>query len=271
MEGYQRVNEIDLIDLMFYCLKRWRGIVICMILFATFAGVYKYQVTVEENQMKREEQIKQDIAKPIDEETQIESEPIVIENPISSAISSAIIGLFSGMFLVCFVHCMKYIMSGKLQNINNFQEKYGMDLLGVVRESESSKKIFRFMDRWICRLEEGPNMKIEREEQIKIAAVNVQAAIHRNTEREIRRIMLVGTVACDDVIEICQKLIKEIEETTFSPYKQIIFYATDLKKLENYEGVIFIEKKGKSYEKLIRQERKLALDRNVNILGTIVC
>ena len=34
MEGYQEVNEINLIDLMFYCLKRWRWIVVCMIFFA---------------------------------------------------------------------------------------------------------------------------------------------------------------------------------------------------------------------------------------------
>ena len=48
MEEYQEVSEIDLKDLMFYCLKRWRCIVICMVLFAVLAGVYKYQATVEE-------------------------------------------------------------------------------------------------------------------------------------------------------------------------------------------------------------------------------
>ena len=40
MEGYQEVNEINLIDLMFYCLKRWRWIVVCMIFFAVIAGIY---------------------------------------------------------------------------------------------------------------------------------------------------------------------------------------------------------------------------------------
>ena len=46
MEEYQEVSEIDLKDLMFYCLKRWRCIVICMVLFSVLAGVYNYQATV---------------------------------------------------------------------------------------------------------------------------------------------------------------------------------------------------------------------------------
>ena len=83
--------------------------------------------------------------------------------------------------------------------------------------------------------------------------------------------MLAGTTSGDDVIEICEQLAEEIGEVTFSPYRQIVFHAAALKKLEYYEGVLFIEKKGESYERLIRQERELAVDRGVNVLGTIIC
>ena len=68
MEGYQEVNEIDLIDLMFYCLKRWRWIIVCMVLFGILAGVYQYQATIEDNQVKREEQIKQATAETVEGE-----------------------------------------------------------------------------------------------------------------------------------------------------------------------------------------------------------
>lgn len=162
-------------------------------------------------------------------------------------------------------------MSGKLQSENNFQEKFGMPLLGVIRKSESKKKVFRFVDRWIRKLEEGPYAKIPRKEQIKIAAVNVQAAIHRSSEEKIKRVMLAGSVSGDDVMEICEQLAEEIEDVTFSPYRQVVFHAAALKKLEYYEGVLFIEKKGESYERLIRQEKKLAADRNIKVLGAVVC
>jgi len=114
-------------------------------------------------------------------------------------------------------------------------------------------------------------VKIPRNEQIKIAAVNVQSAIHRNSEEKIKRVMIAGTVASDDVIEICEWLAEEIEDVTFSPYRQIVFHAAALKKLEYYEGVLFIEKKGESYERLIRLERELAVSRDVTVLGSIVC
>ena len=39
MEEYQEVNEVNLIDLIFYCLKRWRWIVAGMVFMAVFLGV----------------------------------------------------------------------------------------------------------------------------------------------------------------------------------------------------------------------------------------
>ena len=68
MEGYQEVNEISLVDLMFYCLKRWRWIVVCMLLLAAAAGVYKYQAVIAENQVKREQKVQQPAVKPAERE-----------------------------------------------------------------------------------------------------------------------------------------------------------------------------------------------------------
>lgn len=270
MEGYQEVNEIDLIDLMFYCLKRWRWIVICMVLLGVLAGVYKYQATIEGNKMKREEQIRRASVESVEGETQTESDPIVFEDPVSLSVKFTIVGMVGGVFLVCLIFSMGYIMSGKLKIESNFQKKFGMPLLGVIRKSQTKKRIFGFVDKWINRLEEGPCAKIPRNEQIKIAAVNVQAVIHKNSEEKIKRVMFAGTVASDDVIEICERLAEEIEDVTFSPYRQIVFHASALKKLEYYEGILFLEKRGESYERLIMQEKELALDRDVKVLGIIV-
>ena len=104
-----------------------------------------------------------------------------------------------------------------------------------------------------------------------MAAVNVQASIHRNPEENIKKVMLAGTVTGEDVAEICAQLKEEIGEVTFSPYRQIIFHAAALKKLEYYEGILFIEKKGESYEKLIRQGKELADDREIRVLGMVLC
>ena len=99
----------------------------------------------------------------------------------------------------------------------------------------------------------------------------MQSAIHRNSEEKIKRVMIAGTVASDDVMEICEWLAEEIEDVTFSPYRQIVFHAAALKKLEYYEGVLFVEKIGETCEKLIKEEKKLVDNRNIKIIGTIVC
>lgn len=276
MEGSQEVNEINLIDLMFYCLKKWRWIVVCMVLFAIAAGVYKYQATITDNQVKKEEQLRQarqPITEQVEGETEGEtgSEPIVFEDPVSSAVSFGVIGIIGGACLACLVFYMRYIMSGKLQSEDRFQEKFGMPLLGVVRKRETKKKLFGFIDRWIRRLEEGPYAKISRKEQIRIAAVNVETAIHKNPEKKIKLVMLAGTIAGDVVDEICEQLAEEIQGVTFSPYRQIVFHAASLKKVEYYEGILFIEKRGESYEGLIRQEKELADNREIGVLGGILC
>ena len=276
MEGSQEVYEINLIDLMFYCLKKWRWIVICMILFAIGAGVYKYQATITENQEKKEELLRRS-RQPVVEQTEgeaggeTESEPIVFEDPMSSAVSFAVIGMFGGACLACLIFCVRYAMSGKLQNESGFQKKFGMPLLGIIRKKDTKKKLFGFIDHWIRRLEEGPYAKIPRKEQIKIAAVNVQSAIHKYPEEKIKRVMLAGTIAGDDVVEICEELAEDIGDVTFSPYRQIVFHAAALKKLEYYEGILFIEKKGMSYERLIRQEKELADSRGIKVLGMVLC
>ena len=166
---------------------------------------------------------------------------------------------------------MCYTMGGKLRSESGFQEKFGMPLLGVVRKSETKKKLFGFVDHWIRRMEEGPYAKIPRKEQIKIAAVNVQAALHKDKEEKIKRVMLAGTVVGDDVMEICETIAEDIGNVTFSPYRQIVFHAAALKKLEYYEGILFIEKRGESCERLIRQEKELAENRGIKVLGMVLC
>ena len=271
MEEYQEVNEINLIDLMFYCLRKWRWIVVFMVLSAIVTGIYKYHAIITDNQIKKEEQLQMSRQSTVEQiEGEAGNEMIVFEDPVSSAVLSAIIGMIGGVCLICLIFGICYIIGGKLQSENRFQEKFGMPLLGVVRKNDRKKKLFGFIDRWICRLEEGPYAKIPRKEQIKITAMNVHAAIHKNPEEQIKRIMLAGTISDDDVIEICEGLAESIGDVIFSPYRQIVFHAAALKKLEYYQSVLFIEKKGESYEKLIRHEKELAENRNVKVLGMIL-
>lgn len=265
-------DEIDLIDLMFYCLKKWRWIVAVMLLFAVCMGVSKYPATVNENREKQklilEEKLEAEKAEKEANTEEEETEPIVLENPMTSAVKASALGLVIGAFLMLVLLVMRYLMGGRLQNVKNFKHDFGIPLLGIVSMPVNTKKWFGFVDAWILRWERGPYAKISYEEQIQIAASNVQNAISK--ESGLKKIMLAGTLEEKDTEEICQKLKNEIEDIYFSKYKQVAFQASALEELRNYDGVLFIEKKEKSYIKYLILEKRLVDDREVGILGAVV-
>lgn len=200
-----------------------------------------------------------------------ETGAVVLANPKTSAIKYALVGLVLGAFVVCFVLMLLYMMGGKLQNTDNFNMEYGMPLLGVVRDTGRKKKLFGFIDNWVFRLREGSYASIGFEEQIKMAASNVHAAIaRRSPEEELQKIMLAGTMPEKDAAALCTQLSKELQGVSLSPYMQIVYQSSALKELENYDGILFLEKKGASASSMILQERKAASDRNVTVLGAVV-
>ena len=194
-----------------------------------------------------------------------------LANPVISGAKYAVVGIVLGGFFACFVLAVLYIMSGRLQSTGGFAEEFGMPMLGVVRDSGTEKRWFGKIDAWIIRLEEGAYGKLGFEEQVKLAAANVQAAVTKaGKENEVKKIMLAGTMPEKEVASLYAKLVSEIEGLTLSDYTQIVFQADALRKLEDYDGILFLEKKRASESQFIMKERRLALDRGVKILGTVV-
>lgn len=196
-------------------------------------------------------------------------ESVVLMNPVSAAVKYAVFGLILGAGMVCFVLLIIYMLGGRLQDTEKFDLEFGMPLLGIVRTSEMKRKLFGFLDTLVFRLRGGVYAKITLEEQIKMTVINIQTAILNSTEK-VQKIMLAGTIAEKDVEMLCAQLASELESNSVSSYKQIVFQSSALKELGNYDGIIFLEKKGVSSLDFIIQEKKLAADRGVKILGTIV-
>ena len=141
-------------------------------------------------------------------------------------------------------------------------------LLGQITKNPGKKRIFGFIDRWIQRMEEGAYADVTYEEQLRLAAANVKAAASK--EQGLKKIMLTGTIAKDEAEVFCKGFASELEGITLSPYERIVYQASALEDVDSYDGVLFLEKKGASYTKLIRKERDLAADRDIKILGAVV-
>lgn len=203
-------------------------------------------------------------------ESEVAIDAVNVINPVSAAVKYAILGLGLGAGIVCFILLINYMIGGRLQDTDVFDLEFGMPLLGIVRTSEMKRKLFGFVDTWIFRLRGGVYAKIGFEEQIKMTAVNIQAALSKNTREERTEIMIAGTIPVKDVEILCARLVSELGSISFSSYKQIVFQSSALKELENYDWILFLEKKGVSNSSFIAQEKKLAVDRGVEVLGTVV-
>lgn len=192
-------------------------------------------------------------------------------NPLTSAVKYIVGGAILGAFLSCFILVLIFIMSDRLQNTEDFKTEYGMPLLGKVHGSKTKKGVFGLIDSWIFQLKEGLYAKICYEEQIKITVASIQSAIELDSGGEkLNKIMFAGTMPEKDAAVLYQHLTAEIKDVLVSPYLQILFQSSALKELGDYDGIIFLEKKGVSESGLIIQERALAYDRNIKVLGAVV-
>ena len=143
-----------------------------------------------------------------------------------------------------------------------------MPLLGQVTKAPAKKRLFGFVDKWLQRMEEGEYADITYEEQLKIVAANLKNAVSR--EGGIKKLMLAGTMGKEEAEAFSASLASELEGVSLSAYERIVFQAAALEDLDSYDGVLFLEKKGASYTKLIKKEKDLADDRNIRVLGAVV-
>ena len=201
-------------------------------------------------------------------ETIVTNEPVAYASPAAEAVKFAIIGLVLGAFLAAFVLVVIYLMSGKLQSTEQFQEEFGMPLLGQITKNPEKKRFFGFIDRWLQHMEEGAYADVTYEEQLKLTEANLKAAFSK--EQGLKKIMLTGTIAKEEAEAFCAQFASELDGVTFSPYERIVYQASALEDVDSYDGVLFLEKKGASYTKLIKKEKRLVADRGIKILGAVV-
>lgn len=206
-----------------------------------------------------------------EETEEVEEADIVLEDPVSTAVRSTALGAVMGAFLACFIFLLYYIMSGRLQSIEGFDTIYEMPLLGFLYVPEKKGRFLGFVDNWIYRARCGVYAGIGFEEQTKMAFINVRAAMEKiRTGEEKKRILLAGTIGEAETAGLCDKLALEMQGTSFSPYQQMPFQLSVLGECENYDAVLFLERRGVSYSQLIVQERKLMAAGDIAVLGAVV-
>lgn len=235
-------------------------------------SIASYQSSEQSNYasiLKSLTSLQDELDKVIEDEGEIitTTSEAVLASPARSAVKYTILGLVLGACLAAFVLVLIYLLGGRMQSTGDFEREFGMPLLGEVTRDSRKKRVFGFIDRWIERLEQGAYADITGEEQMKIAAANLRAAASRE---KVQRIMLTGTISKEETEAFRAQLAAEAADLSFSDYQRIVFQASALEEVERCDGVLFLEKKGVSYTKLIQQEKALVSGREICVLGTVI-
>ncbi|MCI8834380.1 MAG: hypothetical protein HFH24_03265 [Ruminococcus sp.] len=223
-------------DLLFCYMKEWRKILISTCIFGIAFLICKYQWPVD-----------------------------------FSLVQSVIAGMLAGILLICLMLTQEYVKSDKLQNTRDFQEKFGMPVLGVFQQKKEKKGLSACIDNWVLRTAGGKYVEIPPEEQAKIVALHVKTAIEKHSEeKKWKRVLITGTQEEIDLTVLYGQLTEKIGEIVFSSYRHFTLQPSMGEELEEYDGVLFIEKRGISFLEHIKEERKQMEERKIDILGVVV-
>lgn len=179
----------------------------------------------------------------------------------------ALLGLLLGFAGSIFVLALIFMMNGRLNSVKNFEEQFGMSVLGNITKIPGKKRAFAFVDKRIRKLREGAFSSMTLKEQTDVTAANIKAAAQAGGSSKI---MIAGSADEAVVKPVYTQLITALDGFSLSAYERIAFSAEALADLAECDSVIFIEKLYASHEKLIYEERALAAARGKRILGVVI-
>ncbi len=275
----QNEQEIDLRDLLFYILYRWRSLLLIAVLTGILAGGYvvRYNSTLPEkrSQMQRELEEQQRLVKEGKEKQQsVNYEQKKVEElqkkldglKEHGVVKYGIIGIVGGTAALAFWYGFFGVLNERMLGEKEIRERYGHYLLGTLprRRGRKGKELQGF-DRLIAG-KEGVSGRLTCEEAYRIVAANIT-----NLAKEGGVFLVTGTVGIEKIQEFMQTITPQLQKNTkLITGADMNTTAETLKKLAECDAVILVEERGKSLGGEIRKELECAAALKKPVLGYVV-
>lgn len=272
-------QEIDLKDLLFYILYRWRSLLLIAALAGILAGGYadRYNRGLPEKrtQMQRELEEQQRLVKEGKEKQQsVNYEQKKVEElqkgldglKERGVVKYGIIGIVGGIAILAFGYGFLGVFHERTLGEREILERYGHYLLGTLpRRRGRKRKELRGLDRLIAG-KEGVSGRLTREEAYRIIAANIT-----NLAKEGGVFLVTGTVGFEKIREFTQTLTPMLQKNTkLTAGADMNTTAETLKKLAECDAVILVEEREKSVGGEIRKELECAAALKKPVLGYVV-
>ena len=235
-------QEIDLRDLLFHILYRWRSIVLTGVLICGLAIGYAFV----ENAGKffGEAQIGQ-----ADGAEGTEGAADANAADKADPVKNGVLGFAGGAFLLIFFYATGYVFSDKIRGERELRERYGYNLLGTLPKIRK-RGFLSGIDRMLEKLE-GSAEPITEEEAYWIIAINII-----NLAKTGGTFLVTGTVALEKLQEITEVLSAQVENVTLMSCANMNRTASSLEALAECDAVVLVEERGRSLRREIHREHE---------------
>ena len=251
-EEYEQ--EIDLRDLLFHILYKWRRILLAAVLVCGLAAGY----AVFSNAASSAER------NPQGEEPQAaEGEQGESAEKAADPVKYAAAGFLGGAFILAFWYGMGYVLSDKLRGERELRERYGYYLLGTVPR-EGKKRLFGGIDRLLEKWDRGSE-GITPEEACWIISINII-----NLARTGGTFLVTGTVGIERLQELVEIISSQVENVALTAGADMNRTAGTLEALAECDAVILVEERGRSLRREIQKEQESIAALEKQVVGYVV-
>ena len=186
---------------------------------------------------------------------------------LKEGIKYGIIGFIAGAFLLVFAYALQYLLSGKLMDSDELNDRYGIMLLGDYHAPLHEHP--NRMDRWIDRMNGITEDKQSLESVYALSAANIMAQIGAEKNPKL---LLMGNAKAKDfdatVAALSEKLCSSGIDVIMAG--NVNKSASAIEKLRQAEQIVLIEQRGASQQQDIQKELLTLRKLEKKIIGAIV-
>lgn len=198
------------------------------------------------------------------EELKEPNKPAALSNVtlLKSGVKYGILGGVLGGFIAVFYSCVSFLMSDKLYSSKELKNRFGIKTLGVF-SPEGKKRAFMKIDKWLDRLEHKADMS--EADTYEVIAINVE-----NYKDDCSKILVTGTVELEILQDVATELSSKCETLKLTAAADMNKSPSTLKMLSEYEGIILVEKRGRSIIGEIQKELDVIENLQKKVVGCII-
>lgn len=185
------------------------------------------------------------------------------------SIKYVVLGMLIAAFGYGFVVFLLYIINNKIRVIDNIQDIYDIPQLGTISGQDEKRKLFGFIDERIKAFRSGSKRRFPREDAVRLSAAAIKLAV---TKGGLHTVHFVGCDLKNQTAAVCDELkaILNKDHIEVKVLDNILYDAGTLEELSGAEGVILVERAGKTMYDEILQELGVMKRQEIPVLGGIV-